>query len=362
MKKVLALLLVAAMLLGVLAACDSGIEDDSAASDPGSSTTGDSQTSDTENDADASTPSDDSTTDDSAAEPVAESDIYVGISINALDAINNQKVYNLMQQKCEAAGYQYAATNANGDAVQQSTDIENLVQMGCNFLVVLNGDTDGLTGAVQEAAAKGVKVISVESGYIDGLSAYFAKNDFALGATMYMMLASEMGYSGKIITLGHTGHPAIRARMNVQDAMLKEYTGIERVTHITTGYPGTTELAYNGCETALQQHPDVKTIWATFDLEALGAAQACEDLGMTDVKIVGNDAELDVLYMIKEGKYVIATSVADLEAVTDDVIATIAELAETGDTEMFHEMPYILITKDNVDEWIESTEAYLDAN
>ena len=296
------------------------------------------------------------------AEPVEKSDIYVGISINALDAINNQQTFDLMQQKCEAAGFQYSATNANGDAVQQSTDIENLVQMGCNYLVVLNGDTDGLTGAVQEAVSKGVKVISVESGYIDGISAYFAKNDFALGAAMYMMLASEMGYDGQILCTGHTGHPAIRARVDTQEALLKEYTNIECVTFVTTGYPGTTELAYNGCETALQQYPDVETIWCTFDLEALGAAQACEDLGMTDVKIVGADGELDVLYMIKEGKYIIATSVADLEATINNVVSTIMELAETGSTQMFHEMPYIFITKDNVDEHIAKTEAYLKEN
>ena len=101
----------------------------------------------------------------------------------------------------------------------------------------LNGDTDGLTGAVQEAVSKGVKVISVESGYIDGISAYFAKNDFALGSAMYMMLASEMGYQGQIICTGHTGHPAIRSRVDVQEAILKEYTGIEQVTFVTTGYP-----------------------------------------------------------------------------------------------------------------------------
>lgn len=297
-----------------------------------------------------------------AVKPVSSGDIFVGISINALDAINNQQTYDLLQQKCEEAGYKYAATNANGDATQQSTDIENLVQMGCNYIVVANGDTDGLTGAVQEAVAKGVRVISVESGYIEGISAYFAKNDFALGAAMYMMLAGEMGYSGEIIATGHTGHPAIRARVDVQNAMLQEYTNIKEVTFVETGYPGTTELAYNGCETALQQHPDVETIWCTFDLEALGAAQACEDLGMTDVKIVGADAELDVLNMIKEGRYIVATSTADLEATTNDVIATIAELAETGTTDMFHEMPYILITAANVDEWIARTEEYLANN
>lgn len=319
MRRTLSLILAAVMLLAMLCACSvndeaGGSQADGAAQGPNSGQEG-----------------------GQTAAPVDRSDIYVGVSINALDAINNQQTYNLMQQKCEGAGFRYAATNANGD-------------------------TDGLTGAIQEAVSKGVRVISVESGYIDGISAYFAKNDFSLGAAMYMMLASEMGYAGKIIATGHTGHPAIRARVNVQEAMLKEYTGIECVTFITTGYPGTTELAYNGCETALQQHPDVETIWCTFDLEALGAARACEDLGVEDVKIVGADGELDVLYMIRDEKYIIATSVADLESTTDDVIATIEELADTGDTEMFHEMPYIFITKENVDSYIEQTEAYLNAN
>ena len=352
MKKMLAILL-ALIMVFTLVACsvDGETEDSKKAEDAAPAA-----------DAEATPDAEEEKAEDASSKPEATAsseDIFVGISINALDAINNQQTFEMMQEKCEAAGFEYSATNANGDAVQQSTDIENLVQMGCNYIVVLNGDTDGLTGAVQEAVSKGVKVISVESGYIDGISAYFAKNDFALGSAMYMMLASEMGYQGQIICTGHTGHPAIRARVDVQEAMLKEYTGIEQVTFVTTGYPGTTELAYNGCETALQQYPDVKSIWCTFDLEALGAAQACEDLGMKDVKIIGADGELDVLYMIKEGKYIIATSVADLEATTNDVISTISELHEKGTTEMFHEMPFIFITKDNVDEYIAATEAYL---
>lgn len=299
---------------------------------------------------------------DSAKAPVAADDVTVGVSINALDAINNRQIFDLMQQKVEAAGYECISTNANGIAVQQSTDIENLVQQGCDVIVVMNGDTDGLTNAVKEASEKGVHIISVESGFIPGISAYFAKNDFALGATMYMKLAGEMGYDGEIIALGHNDHPAIRARVNVQEAMLKEYANIKLVNRVTTGYPGTTELAYNGVESALQQNPDVETIWCTFDLEALGAAQACEALGKKDIKIVGADGEIDVLKMIKDERYIIATSVADLEATTDGVMQTIGQLVSGEGTDMFHEMPFIMITKENVDEWIERTESYLSSN
>ena len=43
---------------------------------------------------------------------------------------------------------------------------------------------------------------------------------------------------------------------------------IKEVTFVETGYPGTTELAYNGCETALQQHPDV-TVFLDEDAASL---------------------------------------------------------------------------------------------
>ena len=43
-----------------------------------------------------------------------DGDVVVGVSINALDAINNRQVFELMQEKVKAAGYECMATNANG--------------------------------------------------------------------------------------------------------------------------------------------------------------------------------------------------------------------------------------------------------
>lgn len=288
--------------------------------------------------------------------------LKIGVSINALSAINNREVFDLQQRKIEEAGHECVAVNANGIAVQQVTGIENLVQQQCDVIIVQNGDTDALTNVVKEAVEKGVHIISVESGWIPGISAMFAKNDFALGATMYMMLAGEMNYEGEIITINHNDHPAIRARRNVQEAILREYPSIRNVNTVTSGYPGTIELAYRGVESALQQNPDVKSIWCTFDLEALGAAQACKAAGKENVTIVGADGEIDVLNMIKNGEYIIATSVADLETTTTKVLEVAEKLAAGETVEKFHEMPYIMITRDNVDYYIEKTMKYLEGD
>lgn len=292
----------------------------------------------------------------------AKRPLKIGVSINALSAINNREVFDLQQRKIEAAGHECVAVNANGIAAQQVANIENLIQQQCDVIIVQNGDTDALTNVVKEAVEKGVHVISVESGWIPGISAMFAKNDFALGATMYIMLAAGMNYEGEIITINHNDHPAIRARRNVQEAILKEYTSIHNVNTVTSGYPGTIELAYRGVESALQQNPDVKSIWCTFDLEAIGAAQACRAAGKENVTIVGADGEIDVLNMIKNGEYIVATSVADLEATTSMVLDVAEKLAAGKEVEKFHEMPYIMITKDNVDYYIEKTMKYLEGD
>ena len=36
-----------------------------------------------------------------------------------------------------------------------------------------------------------------------------------------------------------------------------------------------------------------------------------------------------------------------------------ADLSSGAEVKMFHEMPFIMITEENVDEWIERTESYL---
>ena len=171
--------------------------------------------------------------------------------------------------------------------------------------------------------------------------------------SIYSMLAGEMGYEGEVICLNHNDHPAIRARRNIQEAILKEYTGIKKVANITTGFPGTVELAYKGVESALQAHPNVKAIWATFDLEALGAAQAVKAAGKKNILIVGVDGEIDALKSIKEGGPIIATVVSDLKAMAKNAVEVSEKLVKGDPVKKFYPVPFTVITKENVDQFLQ---------
>lgn len=220
------------------------------------------------------------------------------------------------------------------------------------MIIIQNGDTDALKNVVKEAKDAGIYTISMESGWIPGVSSMFALNDFAIASALYPMVAGEMGFEGEVILINHNDHPAIRARRNVQEAVLREYTGIKNVTTVTSGFPGTVELAYKGVESALQANPKVKAIWATFDLEAIGAAQACKALGRNDIIIVGVDGEADALKMIKEGGPIIATVIGDQNWATSEAIKVAEDLAAGKEVQAFYAIPFEIVTADNVDKYL----------
>ncbi|HCJ56570.1 MAG TPA: hypothetical protein DHV55_03770, partial [Clostridiaceae bacterium] len=290
---------------------------------------------------------------DSASTPNSNEQLTIGVSVNALSNVHNREVFELTEKSIIEAGHKAVMVNANGIAVQQVNDIENLIQQKADVIIIQNGDTDALKNVVQEARKAGIHIISMESGWIPGTSAMFALNDFTIGAKLYSMLAAEIGYEGEIICINHNDHPAIRARRNVQEAVLKEYRNIKNVNTVTSGFPGTVEIAYKGVESALQANPNVKAIWATFDLEAIGAAQAVKAAGRNDIIIAGVDGEKDALQMIKEGGPIIATVVGDQAATTKKAVEVAEKLARGEETQKFYEIPFEIVTKENIDKYID---------
>lgn len=55
-----------------------------------------------------------------------------------------------LREEAEGRGHTVVTANANGDPTQQANDIENLVQAGCDVIVVQNADNFSLKNAVQE--------------------------------------------------------------------------------------------------------------------------------------------------------------------------------------------------------------------
>ena len=258
-----------------------------------------------------------------------------------------------LREEAEGRGHTVVTANANGDPTQQANDIENLVQAGCDVIVVQNADNFSLKNAVQEARMAGIRVICEDTGWIDGIDAMFLLNSIAVQADINMILAAEVGFSGKIITTGHQDNFALRAGSYIHDAFVEEY-GFDVVAHVQTTFPGTTEVTYNGVDSALTANPDVVAIFTSQDLEAMGAIQALKEHDLyPQVKCIGVDGEVD----IQADGSCIATVVSDLDSANVNVVDACEALMAGEDVAKYHEIPYAVVTKENVDEFLEKATA-----
>ncbi|WP_204791387.1 sugar ABC transporter substrate-binding protein [Oscillibacter sp. CU971] len=336
-KKLLAFLLAGLMLTGLLSGC--GAQKDTGAQPPAQQTE-----------------KDDSNVSNVPAETKTGS-LTIGISTNALANIHNRHMFEGLKAEAENRGHKVVTANANGDPAQQATDVENLVQAGCDVIVIQNADNFSLKNAVQEAAAAGVRIVSQDSGWIDGIDTMFLLNSMSVQADICMLLAAEVGFTGKIITTGHQDNFALRSGYYIHNAFVEEY-GFEVVAHVQTTFPGTTEVTYNGLDSALTANPDVAAIFTSQDLEAMGAIQALKEHDLYGkVKCVGVDGEVDALNDIKAGGSVLCTAISDLDGSNAAVIDACEKLMAGDFVAKYNEIPYSIVTQANVDEFLAKAQA-----
>ena len=72
--------------------------------------------------------------------PAKTGSLTIGISTNALSNIHNRHMFEGLREEAEGRGHTVVTANAKGDPTQQANDIENLVQAGCDVIVVQNAD------------------------------------------------------------------------------------------------------------------------------------------------------------------------------------------------------------------------------
>ena len=177
-------------------------------------------------------------------------------------------------------------------------------------------------------------------------------------------LFESMGGKGKIFVVeGLLGNTASNERTSGLEQALDEYPDIE-VVHQDTGNWNTDE-ALKLVETWLNDTPDVGGVWCANNNMATGALQALDAAGLKGkVGVTGVDANTDIVNEVKN-ENVIAT-VSSNGYLQGGYTLAICYAAWTGlldpttlpDEYRNFKTPAIVITKDNVDDYIAK---YVDA-
>ena len=220
----------------------------------------------------------------------------------AVSTQNNPFFVTLVEGAKEAAdklGVDLQVTDAGDDAANQTTDIETLVASGISVLIVNPVDSDAVTGAVQAAISKGVRVISVDRA-VNGaeVDCQIASDNVAGAAMATQFIVDTLGEGAVVAELqGITGASAAIERSagfhSVADTKLK------MVASQTANFDRAQGMSV--MENMLQANGDIQAVFAANDEMALGALEAISGAGK-DILVVGFDATDDAVEAVKAGR------------------------------------------------------------
>lgn len=315
-RKLIATILSASMLVGLLAGCANN-------SDPGTETPsggGESTPPATE----SSEPGGETTdwanfTIDPADIPQEKLDttLYLAVSIRGLEnpyiATINEGM-KLFAEYLDSIGqkYEMQVLDSQGDSAKEVDNMRQFAaKAGGNAIAYADPNEDTIAYSLAEAMAESGGYLGTawnkpaDVGPTDltpNWVIHTSPDNVVNGYNIAKALFDSMGGSGKIFVVeGLLGNTANNSRVEGLEKALAEYPDIEVVAQDTGNW--NTDEALALVETWLTQYPDVGGIWCANDNMATGALQALDAAGLKgQVGVCGVDANTDIVEAIANGE------------------------------------------------------------
>lgn len=269
----------------------------------------------------------------------------IGLSISTQ---NNPFFVTLAEgakKAAKQAGVPLTVVDASDDATKQVSDIEDLVSKNVSVLIVNPVDSDAVTGAVEAAIAKGVRVISVDR-VVNGvdIDCQIASDNVAGAELATQYIVDTLGENVKTAELvGTSGASAAIDRSqgfhNIADKKLKV------VASQTADFDRTQGMTV--MENMLQADSSIQAVFAGNDEMALGAVEAISG-AKKDVLVVGFDATDDAIEAIRQGRMG-ATIAQQPDLIGSTAVENAIRLTKGESISKEIPVEVTLITKDTVD-------------
>lgn len=194
-------------------------------------------------------------------------EVKVGFIATNFSAESQARVANAFEAAAKSKGWQTQVLNSAGSVDRQAAQLENLHQMKVDAVVLAMAHPREIRPALDKLLADNIPVISIDSGYVDGLVADITSNNFGVGAKMSTYLVNELGGSGNIIVIKFEKHQGSRERGKVMDAVLSEYPGIKVLAEYSVVASGRfMDDTRSAVETYATRFGDqIDGVWCAFD-------------------------------------------------------------------------------------------------
>jgi len=240
------------------------------------------------------------------------------------------------------------------DPNKQIDRADECITKGADYVIILPAESEASDPAVTKLVDQGVKVIVVNSKTVstdEKAIAYCGSNDVEAGRMLADWVIKNVPNGGKYIhctsILGNSAQ--IERGQGIMEVMEK-HPEFEMVGEPDTQWSG--DKAANATTDAIAQYGDeLVAVIADNDDMSSAAQRAANDAGRSDIVCVGVDGNQNPLQMVKNGELgatVLQDGVGQLAAGIDVIKAAI----EGREFDKAPVIPFVLVTKDNVDQYL----------
>jgi ribose transport system substrate-binding protein len=239
--------------------------------------------------------------------------------------------------------YEIADASADGD--HQADQIRAFSAKRVDALVVVPISDSHIVGAVNEAAALGIPVITVTDIPGARVVATIPGNDRPNGAAAAELLVEQLGGNGEVVVFGARGHAH---RIDERLAGFDEVTSQTDLDVVETCDSVSPPFIIDETLRILSDRPTVRGVFGVAGVHAESVATALRMMGRHDVVLTAVDANKEVLRLIEEG-YVTGVA-AQYPWMHGEYAAKISlDVVHGKPPRPIPEMPTIVITARNVD-------------
>lgn len=258
-----------------------------------------------------------------------------------------------LEEKAKELGLEIDVRDGQDDDVKQISQVETLINLGCEALIICPRDEDALTPAVEAANRAGVPVIALNRRINGGdVLSYVGADDAEGGMIQGRALVEALGSKGgKIIYLeGTEGSSPQRKRGEGLTAVLKQHPEIVIADRRFAAFQEDKAKAVMTDLVRRYSPGEIQAVVAQSDEMAVPAAEVVQAEHWNDVLVFGFDGSRAAFEAVRDGRLK-ATILQDPFEQGKKAVETMADHLKGKKPAPVVVTPLRLITRANVDKF-----------
>jgi ribose transport system substrate-binding protein len=268
--------------------------------------------------------------------------------------------WGYVKDGCDAAAKELGITvtvvgpDAESNIAGQVTMIEEQIAAGCDAIICAPNDAAAAGNALKAALEKGIPVLAVDTNVgIEGQTSFVGTSNVDAAKEGGLWAAEQLGEGAKaVIIYGQEGDNTSNMRREGYEAACQE-KGIEVLAALSG--QNTTDGATKTMEDLLSAHPgEIDVVFCHNDDTAIGAMNACESAGVSDILIVGFDGNKSAVELIMADELIKATVAQQPYAMGYEVVKAAYAAIQGQKVDAVISAPVKVVTKENGQEYLDS--------